>query len=295
MVVDALIHVAGKLRNTLFERRDPRGAPSDPNDAKTNSARRAMNQFDFGLRDKCALVTGAAGGIGRATSEVFARLGCHLVVCDIDAAGLDRTLQTIAEPTRRHSSICFDLSDGAACENAIETAAQRVGKLDIVVHAGACLDRSPLDQVSLEMLQRMTSVNMWGSFFLARAAAQRMSENGGGAIIMFSSQGAYTGGYSGSTVYSMTKAAVGALVKSLAREYAARDVRINGVAPGAVDTPMMQRGMQQDAVARFVEMIPMRRMGSPEEIAMCCAFLASAAAQYITGHMLHVNGGQLMF
>ena len=121
--------------------------------------------------------------------------------------------------------------DGGACENAIASAAQRMGRIDIVIHAGARLDRSPLDEVSSQMLQTMTSVNMWGSFFLARAAARRMARTGGGSIVLFSSQGAYTGGYAGSTVYSMTKAAVGALVKSLAREYAGRNVRVSGVAP----------------------------------------------------------------
>lgn len=253
-----------------------------------------MSPLDLGLRDKCALVTGAAGGIGKVTCEVLARLGCQLTLCDIDAAALEQARHGIEEPTRRHSTLCFDLADGAACESAIKSAAQRMGRLDIVIHAGARLDRSPLDEVSLQMLQTMTSVNMWGSFFIARAAAQCMAQSGGGSIVLFSSQGAYTGGYAGSTVYSMTKAAVSALVKSLAREYAGRNVRVNGVAPGATDTPMMQRGMQQDAIARFVEMIPMRRMGSPEEIALCCAFLASEASQYVTGQMLHVNGGQFM-
>src|SRR5690606_23540025 len=109
---------------------------------------------------------------------------------------------------------CFDLGDGAACENAVATAVQRMGRLDIVIHAGARLDRSPLDQVTMQTLQAMTSVNMWGSFFIARAAAQHMASSGGGSIVLFSSQGAYTGGYASSTVYSMTKAAVGALVKS---------------------------------------------------------------------------------
>lgn len=253
-----------------------------------------MSQFDLDLRDKCALVTGAASGIGRATAQVLARLGCQIVACDIEREALEDVLKAIAEPTRRHSIVCFDLGDGAACESAIKFAVERLGRLDIVVHAGAALLRTPLSEVSLPMLQTMTSVNIWGSFFLARAAAQSMAETGGGSIVMFSSQGAYTGGYAGSTVYSMTKAAVSVLIKSLAREYADRNVRINGVAPGAIDTPMMQRGMQPEALARFVQMIPMKRMGQPEEVALCCAFLASAASQYITGHMLHVNGGQLM-
>ena len=253
-----------------------------------------MSPLDFGLKDKCALVTGAASGIGKATGEMFARHGCHVTLCDIDRGGLEKALLGIAASTRRHSTLCFDLSDGTACEKAITSAAHHMGGLDIVIHAGARLDRSPLEEVSLQVLQTMTSVNMWGSFFIARAAAQCMAQTGGGSIVLFSSQGAFTGGYASSTVYAMTKAAVSALIKSLAREYADRHVRVNGVAPGAIDTPMMQRGLQSEAIARFVEMIPMKRMGSPEEVALCCAFLASTASQFVTGQTLHVNGGQLM-
>lgn len=253
-----------------------------------------MSPFDLGLQGKRALVTGAASGIGRATGETLARLGCHVTLCDIDRGALDKVLQGIADPGRRHWTRCFDLGDGAACESAVASASEHMGGLDIVIHAGARLDRSPLDDVSLQMLQAMTSVNMWGSFFIARAAARRMAQAGGGSIVLFSSQGAYTGGYASSTVYSMTKAAVGALVKSLAREFASRNVRVNGLAPGAIDTPMMHRDMSPEAIANFVEMIPMRRMGDPEEVALCCAFLASGASQYVTGQMLHVNGGQLM-
>jgi NAD(P)-dependent dehydrogenase (short-subunit alcohol dehydrogenase family) len=253
-----------------------------------------MKALDLALQGKCALVTGAAGGIGKATSEALARLGCHVTLCDVDRVALEKASQGIADPARRHLALCFDLADGPACENAVTNAAQHMGRLDIVIHAGARIERSPLDEVSLQTLQAMTSVNMWGSFFMARAAARLMAQSGGGSIVLFSSQGAYTGGYASSTVYSMTKAAVSALVKSLAREYASRNVRINGLAPGAIDTPMMQRDLQPQEIERFVEMIPMKRMGTPEEVALCCAFLVSAASRYVTGQMLHVNGGQLM-
>ena len=253
-----------------------------------------MNELDFGLDGKHALVTGAASGIGKTTAEVLARLGCHVVVCDIDHDKLENTRNGLAEPASRHSSVCFDLGDGEACEAAIRSAVERMGGLDVVVHAGAVLHRTALDEVSLETLQSMTAVNMWGTFFLARAASRFMAQSGGGSIVLFSSQGAYTGGHVGSSVYSMTKAAVCALIKSLAREYAGRDVRVNGIAPGAIDTPMMKRGMGLEDVLRFVDMIPMKRMGHPEEVALCCAFLASTASQYITGQTFHVNGGQLM-
>lgn len=253
-----------------------------------------MNDYNFSLRGKRALITGAASGIGRATAQVFAELGCRLVIADIQADKLEDVIARLAEPKHQHLAVPLDLADPAACESSIQSSVGHLGGLDIVVNAAGILHRQSLADVSRESLHLMTAVNMWGPFFLGRAAAQHMAQAGGGSITLFSSQGAYTGGYVGSTAYSMTKAAVAALIKSLAREYAERDVRVNGIAPGAIDTPMIHAGVTDEALARFQERIPMNRLGSPHEVAMTCAFLASSAAQYITGQMLHVNGGQLM-
>lgn len=249
--------------------------------------------FDFGLTGKHALVTGAASGIGKATAELLAQLGCETTICDIQCESLDGVLEGLGEGP--HSAICFDLGDSQACQDAIDTAMERTGRLDIVVNTGAVIHRAPLHDVTIDSLHEMTAVNMWGSFFLARAAAESMAKTAGGSIVLFSSQGAFTGGHVGSCAYSMTKAAVGALIKSLAGDYASRNVRVNGVAPGAVDTPMMRQGMRTEEIERFLDLIPMKRMGRPEEIALCCAYLASEASQYVTGQMLHVNGGLLMY
>jgi NAD(P)-dependent dehydrogenase (short-subunit alcohol dehydrogenase family) len=253
-----------------------------------------VTDYDLGLRGKRALVTGAASGIGRATAQAFAEQGCRLVIADIQAGPLEDLKRELAGPKQQHLALPLDLADPAACESSIQTSVTHLRGLDIVVNAAAILKRQSLAEVSRESLQAMTAVNMWGPFFLARAAAQHMAQTGGGSITLFSSQGAYTGGYVGSTVYSMTKAAVAALIKSLAREYADRGVRVNGIAPGAIDTPMIHAGVTEEALARFQDIIPMHRLGSPQEVALTCAFLASPAAQYITGQMLHVNGGQLM-
>src|SRR5690606_30932657 len=138
------------------------------------------------------------------------------------------------------------------------------------------------------------SVNMWGAFHLARAAANELARRGGGSIVLFSSQGAFTGGYQGSAVYAMTKAAVGTIIKSLAHHYALKGVRVNGIAPGLIDTDMMRGGLDAGTLERLMDLIPLKRFGTPGEVATCCAFLASPLAQYVTGQMLHVNGGQLM-
>jgi NAD(P)-dependent dehydrogenase (short-subunit alcohol dehydrogenase family) len=249
---------------------------------------------EFELTGRRALITGAAGGIGRATAHALAESGCRVALADLNLEALDRILPTLNEPGRGHLALAFDLADARACEVSVQAAADRLGGLDIVVHAGALMLRQSIEEVSPETLQRTTAVNMWGSFFVARKAAQLMTRGEGGSIVLFSSQGAYTGGYASSAAYSMTKAAVTALIKSLAREYADKGVRVNGIAPGAADTPMLRENVDPQALAHFMSLIPMKRAAEPAEVASCCVFLVSAAARYVTGQMLHVNGGQLM-
>ncbi len=246
------------------------------------------------LTGRRALVTGAAGGIGGAAARAFAGLGCRVAVADLDREAVSRVAAALPDQGAGHVALAFDLADSRACEVAVAEAAARLGGLDIVIHAGAMMIRQATDEVTMETLARTTAVNMWGTFFVARKAAQLMAAGEGGSIILFSSIGAYTGGSINSAAYSMTKAAVTALIKSLAREHAARQVRINGIAPGAVDTPMLRDGVPPDALARFMATIPMQRAAAPDELASCCVFLASPASAFITGQMLHVNGGQMM-
>lgn len=253
-----------------------------------------MARSEFELNGRRALVTGAAGGIGGAAARAFAEAGCRVAAADLDQEAVSRVAATLPDPGSGHVALGFDLADCRATENSVEEAAKRLGGLDIVVHAGAMMIRQPTDEVTMETLERTTAVNMWGSFFVARKAAQLMAGREGGSIILFTSIGAYTGGHVNSAAYSMTKAAVTALIKSLAREYAAKGVRVNGIAPGAVDTPMLRDGVSPEALASFMGMIPMKRAAEPDELASCCVFLASRASAYITGQMLHVNGGQVM-
>ncbi|MGH8226337.1 MAG: SDR family NAD(P)-dependent oxidoreductase [Steroidobacteraceae bacterium] len=253
-----------------------------------------MTRPEFDMSGRRALVTGAAGGIGGAVARAFAGLGCRVAAADLDREAVSRVAAALPDQSGGHVALGFDLGDSRACESSVEEAATRLGGLDIVVHAGAMMIRQPTDEVTMETLARTTAVNMWGSFFVARRAAQLMAAAEGGSIILFSSIGAYTGGHVNSAAYSMTKAAVTALVKSLAREYAARRVRINGIAPGAVDTRMLRDGVSTEALASFMAMIPMKRAAEPDELASCCVFLASGASAYVTGQMLHVNGGQMM-
>ncbi|MBS0417819.1 MAG: SDR family oxidoreductase [Proteobacteria bacterium] len=247
--------------------------------------------MSLGLQGRVALVTGAASGIGRATARLAAREGCRVALLDISAGPLAEVARELGS---EHRAFPGDLADTAAVEQAVAEVIRWAGRLDILINAGAVLRRQTLSDVRPLDFDTQVSVNMRGPFFLARAAAAHMQRLGWGRIVLLASHGAFTGGYVSSSVYSMTKAAVVTLAKSMARELAAAGVTVNAVAPGPVDTPMLHNDVSDEALKAFATLVPMGRFAAPEEIARGCLFLASDWAGYITGHCLDINGGMLM-
>ena len=245
------------------------------------------------LQNQVVMVTGAASGIGRAVAKHFAAIGAQVALVDINFEGAEKVCGELAGGDRHHTFRC-DLGEPSQCESVAQQVLKWGGRMDVLVNAAAYLERRPVEDADIDYWNRHIAINMAGPFFLARACAKPMQRQGSGRIILFSSQGAFTGGFNGSAVYSMTKAAVVALVKSLAREYARQGITVNSIAPGGVDTPMLRGGMSEEDIQGFIEKIPMERLATPEEIAGACAFLASDEAGYITGATLDVNGGQLM-
>jgi 3-oxoacyl-[acyl-carrier protein] reductase len=247
----------------------------------------------LGLRDKTVLLTGAGGGIGRATAALLSDLGTRLALADVTPGAAQSVCDDLGG-AGRHIALTFDLGDPEAAAEAVQKVVASFGVLDVVINAGATLRRRTLDQLTVADVGAMIAVNLVGPLFLARAAAQHMASRASGRMIFFSSQSAFTGGYIGATPYAMTKAAVVAMVKSLARELAPSGICVNAIAPGGIDTPMLRDGADPVALERFRQLIPAGRFGSANEVAMACAFLASDWASYINGHTLDVNGGQLM-
>jgi len=249
-----------------------------------------------GLEEKGVVVTGAAGGIGRAVSEAFAAAGARVLVTDLGQQDVDDVAARLAEPSR-HLARAADLTRLGGHDALLGHALEEFGRFDVLAHVAAVLRRrADIEEVTEDDWNFQLDVNLKATFFLHRAAARMMREQGrGGRIVNFSSQGWWTGGFGGSVVYAASKGAIVSMTRGLARTYAKDGITVNTVSPGGVDTPMMSGGLSKEAIDAFVAQIPLGRLARPEEIAGAVVFLASDHASYITGATINVSGGFLMY
>lgn len=239
----------------------------------------------FALDGRTVLVTGAAGGIGGAVVRGALELGARVVATD-------RVAPT-AEARDDVTTAALDLGDVAAITEGVARLGAEAGGFDAVIHVAGLLRRVPsIDEVTEADWDAQHDVNLKAAFFLVREAARVMPR--GGSIVLFTSQGWWTGGLGGSIAYNAAKGGLVSLLRGFSRELAP-GIRVNGVAPGFVDTAMMSEGLTDEARRRFTEQVPLGRMADPDEIADAALFLASDAARYLTGATLNVSGGQLIY
>jgi 3-oxoacyl-[acyl-carrier protein] reductase len=244
----------------------------------------------FRVDGKIALVTGGSRGIGRACCEVLAEQGATVVVNYVKGEAAARE---VAEAIRARGGKAevsgFDVADSKAVDAAIDDATKRHGKLDILVaNAGISIDGLLL-RLKDEDLEKLWTTNVRGAIACARASSRTMMRARWGRIIFMSSVVAEMGN-AGQTAYSATKAALIGAAKSIAREYASRNVTVNVVAPGYVDTDMTAV-MSSEQKEHLVKIVPLGRTGAARDVAAACAYLASEEAGYVTGQVLRVNGG----
>jgi len=247
----------------------------------------------WSLKGKVALITGAASGIGAETAQLFAARGADLVLADLNVDGLEVLKAELGTEVECQFARC-DLGNQNDCAKTVADAIAWKGHLDILINSAALYKKVLNEDVDKDYFDKIVNINMAGAFFLTQACATQMKVQGSGKIVLFTSIAAFRGGVNGSTVYSMTKAAVVAYMKSLARDMAPFGICVNSIAPGGVDTPMLRGQMTEESMKAFVADIPMGRLATPQEIAEVCAFASSDAANFITGHTFDVNGGQLM-
>jgi NAD(P)-dependent dehydrogenase (short-subunit alcohol dehydrogenase family) len=252
--------------------------------------------FSLGLENRGVIVTGAAGGIGRAVSAAFADAGARVALIDVDRRRCEQVASELPRPDQ-HLSLGADLTEIDGHERLVDRVLERFGRLDVLVHLAAVLRRrATIDDVSEQDWDVQLDTNVKATFFLNRTVASAFRRHGdGGRIINFTSQGWLTGGYGGSVVYAASKGAIVSLSRGLARTLAPDAITVNTIAPGAADTEMMRGGSSDEDLAAFVSMIPLGRMAQPDELTGIVLLLASDHARYITGATINVSGGQIMY
>jgi NAD(P)-dependent dehydrogenase (short-subunit alcohol dehydrogenase family) len=238
-------------------------------------------------------VTGGASGIGLATARQLLDEGWAVAIADRDSEGLARARAELAAAAGRVAAFPLDVTDEAAAEAAVGEAAERIGPLrGLVNSAGIAQDKS-FDEVTAAEFRRILDVNVVGSFLVARAAVKAMRAAGGGAIVNIASISGIRGNL-GRTAYGASKGGVITMTKVMAVELARDGIRVNAVAPGPVDTPMVKAIHQTAYREAFERRVPLRRYAEPEELATVIAFLLDdARSAYVTGQVLGVDGGFL--
>jgi len=243
--------------------------------------------LDTGLDGRLCLVTGAASGIGRATAELLAGEGAHLALWDLDEAGLE-TLDSSGAAAVERAAV--DVADPAAVTAAV---AALPGPVAAVVHCAGIYTTAPLPEIDEEGWDRVLAVNLKGSFNVSQAVAPGMIEAGGGAIVLFGSFAARTGGLRASAPYASSKAGVAGLTKHLAQWGGPQGIRVNCIHPGFIQTPM-NAILSDQAKADAVAATPLRRLADPPECAAMAVVLASRLASFVHGVELDVNGGMYL-
>jgi len=243
------------------------------------------------LEDKVAVVTGGDSGIGRAVAVLFAREGADVAILYLEEGEDAReTVRLIEAEGRKCLAVAGDVGDPGFAEKAVEQVLDRFGRLDVLVNNAA--EQHPqkeLTDISPEQLEKTFRTNIFGYFFMTQAALPHVKS--GAAIVNTTSVTAYRGSPE-LLDYSATKGAIVAFTRSLAKKLVERGIRVNGVAPGPIWTPLIPSTFDAKHVASFGAQTPMKRPGQPNEVASCFLFLACDDGSYITGSVLHPNGGE---
>ncbi|WP_266203578.1 SDR family oxidoreductase [Pontibacter kalidii] len=245
------------------------------------------------LKGKKALITGGDSGIGRAVAVHFAREGADVAIVylneDKDAKD---TLQLIEQEGRKGLIISGDIGDEKFCRNAVQQVVKELGGLDILVNnAAEQHEQNDLRDISKDQLQRTFQTNIFSMFYMTKAALEHMKE--GSAIVNSTSVTSYRGSHH-LMDYASTKGAITSFTRSLSSNLAEKKIRVNAVAPGPIWTPLIPASFDEKKVKEFGQDVPLKRPGQPSEVAPAYVFLASEDGSFITGQVIHVNGGELV-
>ena len=246
----------------------------------------------FTLEGKTVLVTGAGGGIGRATAIACGKMGATLVVTDINAETLAETLSLLeTEGNRSHLMFTADLTNDEALDKMVAEMPQLDG---IVCNAGIS-KVLPIQFLNTEDMNRIMAINAFAPMYMTQRLYKKKRINKGGSIVYTVSISGVSMVSMGGVMYAVSKNALDAFMRNAALEFAARNIRVNSVNPSRVKTGLIQNSVySEEEVAKDLQTYPLKRYAEPEEIANCMVFLLSDAASYITGHALIVDGGKTL-
>ncbi|MFA5119328.1 MAG: 3-oxoacyl-[acyl-carrier-protein] reductase [Candidatus Omnitrophota bacterium] len=244
------------------------------------------------LKDKVVLITGGARGIGRSIALLFAKEGAHIAVGDVNVQEAQATAQEIAGMGRKSEALLLDVTDYAKVEEAINKILDKFGRIDILVNNAGITKDNLLLRMSQGEWDAVINVNLKGTFNCTKAVSRPMIKQRAGKIVNIASIIGVIGN-AGQANYSASKAGIIALTKTTARELASRNITANAVAPGFIQTEMTAK-LPQELKDKMLADIPLGKLGSPDDVANACLFLASGEADYITGQTLIVDGGMVM-
>ena len=244
------------------------------------------------LKDKVALITGGARGIGRAIALLFAKEGAHIVIGDVDLREAEKTCLDIEACGRKSFALQVDVVDYAKVEETVNKILDKFGKVDILVNNAGITKDQLLLRMSEAEWDAVLNVNLKGTFNCIKAVSKVMIKQRQGKIISIASIIGIIGN-SGQANYSASKAGIIALTKTAAKELATRNINVNAIAPGFIQTEMTAK-LPEDLKQKMKEAIPLGEFGSPDDVASVCLFLASQEANYITGQTIVVDGGMVM-
>ncbi|GJL78304.1 MAG: beta-ketoacyl-ACP reductase [Nitrospinaceae bacterium] len=244
------------------------------------------------LKDRLALITGGAQGIGLTIGEELAAQGAHVILADVNVDGAQASAEAIKKNGGSASAVRLDVSSAENVQEVFGSILKDHKPLDILVNNAGITRDGLMVRMKEEDWDLVLSINLKGSFLCSQQAVKQMMKAKKGTIVNIASIVGVMGNF-GQANYSASKAGLIGLTKTTARESAARGITVNAIAPGFIDTEMT-RVLDETVKQKLIDQIPLARLGLPEDIARCVAFLVSDRAGYITGQVINVNGGMLM-
>ena len=241
------------------------------------------------LSNKVSIITGAAQGIGLATALKFAAEGAIVIVCDLKQAGIDQAVTQCQALGATAVGFLMDVTQRQQIDAVVALVKSQFGRIDVLVNNAGITQDARLQKMTLEQFDRVIDVNLRGTFHCAQAVTDSMVAQGSGVILNASSVVGIYGNF-GQTNYAATKFGVIGFTKTWSRELGPKGVRVNAVAPGFINTPMIA-AIPEKVLQDLQAKVPLKRLGRPEEIANVYAFLASDEASYINGAVIEVSGG----